>query len=276
MGEQIELDGEVLAGFVEGAARVITDRFAGTPVHTIMDVGSGPGVGSCILAGAFPEAMVTAVDASEALLVRAAARAERLGIGARVAIRVGDLGQGLSTPEPFDLVWVSMMLHHVHDQEAALSALRGVPRVGGWLAIAEFGAPVVCIPPDELEADAGLLDRCQAAVRDWLPEQLPTGPAAPNGEQRALQSALERTGFNCVEQTMLSVELPAPLSIEARRFVVQSFVRLRGIVGTRLGAADLARLDELLDPDDPVGLPSRDDLFVCASRTLTTAQAVAS
>ena len=180
---------------------MITDRFAGAAVHTNLDVGSGPGVGSCILAGAFPEAMVTAVDASEALVVRAAARTERLGIGARVSTRVGDLGEGLSTSEPVDLVWVSMMLHHVNDQEAALSALRGVLRVGGWLAIAEFGAPLVCIPPDELGADAGLLDRCQAAVRDWLPDQLPTGPAAPNGPLTALQSALERTGFNCVEHT---------------------------------------------------------------------------
>ena len=173
---------------------MITDRFAGAAVHTNLDVGSGPGVGSCILAGAFPEAMVTAVDASEALVVRAAARTERLGIGARVSTRVGDLGEGLSTSEPVDLVWVSMMLHPVHDQEAALGTLRGVLRVGGWLAIAEFGAPLVCIPPDELDADGGLLDRCQAAVRDWLPDQLPTGPASPNGQQMALQSALERTG----------------------------------------------------------------------------------
>ena len=155
------------------------------------------------------------------------------------------------------------------------SARCEVLRVGGWLAIAEFGAPLVCIPPDELDDDGGLLDRCQAAVRDWLPDQLPTGPAAPNGPLTALQSALERTGFGRVEHTSLSVELPAPLSIEARRFVVQSFVRLREIVEARLGATDLARLDELLDPDNPVGLQSRDDLFVRASRTLTTAQAVA-
>ena len=274
MGEDIELEGEVLAGFVLDAARTITDRFAGTPVHSIVDVGSGPGVGSCILAEAFPDATVIAVDGSEALLARAQARAERLGLGARVLTRVGDLGHGLPTTEPVDLVWASMMLHHVHDQEAALVAIRGSLRGGGWLAIAEFGAPLVCIPPAELDGYAAVLDRCQAAVRDWLPERLPTGPAGPTAQQGALQAALERTGFGHVRHTTLTVELPAPLVIDARRFVLQSFTRLREIVEARLDAADLAKLDELLDPHNPRGLPTRDDLFVCVGRALTTAQAV--
>ena len=56
---------------------------------------------------------------------------------------------------------------------------------------------------------------------------------------------------------------------------MQSFVRLRVIVEARLETADLARVDELLNPDNLRGLPSRDDLFVRASRTLTTAQALA-
>ena len=275
MGEKIELEGEVLAGFVHDAARSIKDRLAGAPVCTIVDIGSGPGVGSCILAGAFPEATVTAVDASEALLARARARAERLGLGARVRTRAGDLGQGLTAPEPADLIWASMMLHHVHDQEAALAAIRRTIRVSGWLAIAEFGAPLVCIPPAELDDYADVLARCQAAVRDWLPEQLPSGPAGPTAQQRALQAALERTGFGLVEHAALTVELPAPLPVDARRFVVQSFGRLREIAEPRLDAADIAKLDELLDPHNPRGLPTRNDLFVSVGRTLTTAQAVA-
>ena len=275
MGEQIELEGEVLAGFVHDATQLITERFAGGSVRTIVDVGSGPGVASCMLAEAFPEATVTAVDASAPLLVRAQLRGERLGLGPRLLTQVGDLDHGLSVHEPVDLVWASMMLHHLHDQEAALGAIRRVMRVGGWLAIVEFGAPLVCIPPDTFGAQADLLDRCQAAVRDWLPEQLPAGPAAPNGQQAALHAALERAGFGHVEDTTLTVELPAPLAIEARRFVGQSFTRLREIVAGRIDATDLAGLDELLDPHYPSGLPTRQDLFVRAGRTLTTAQAVA-
>ena len=273
MGEQIELDGEVLAGFVHDATRTITERFAGESVRTIVDVGSGPGVGSCTLAVAFPEATVTAFDASAPLLVRAHARAERLGLGARLGTKVGDLEHGLTMAEPVDLVWASMMLHHLHDQEAALGVVRRLLRIGGLLAIVEFGAPLVCIPPDDAYAD--LLRRCEAAVRDWLPEHLPTGPAAPNGPKAALQAALEHAGFGRVEHATLTVELSAPLATEARRFVVQSFTRLREIVETRLDAADLAGLNELLDAHNPRGLAMRDDLLVRAGRTLTTAQAVA-
>ena len=275
MGEQIELEGEVLAGFVHDATQLITERFAGGSVRTIVDIGSGPGVASCMLAEAFTEATVTAIDASAPLLVRAQLRAERLGLGPRLLTQVGDLDHGLSVKEPVDLVWASMMLHHLHDQEAALGAVRRAMRVGGWLAIVEFGAPLVCIPPDALDSYVELLDRCQAAVRDWLPEQLPAGPAAPNGKNAPLHAALERAGFGHVGDTTLTVELPAPLAIEARRFVVQSFTRLREIVETRLDAADLAGLDELLDPHNPHGLPARQDLFVRTGRTLTTAQAVA-
>ena len=287
MGEKIELEGEVLAGFVHDAARKITELFAGGPVHTIIDVGSGPGVGSCILAEAFPQATVTAIDASESLLVRAQARAERMGLTARLLTQVGNLGPGMVSSTSVDLVWASMMLHHVHDQEAALGAIRGSLRVGGWLAIAEFGAPLACIPSTELDAYADVLDRCQAAVWDWLPDQLPDGPAAPgrthsgshsgphSASQAALQAALERTGFSRVEHTTLTVEIPAPLDASARGYVVQSFARLREIVATRLDGADIARLDELLDPNNPRGLPTRADLFVRAGRTLTTAQAVA-
>ena len=275
MGEQIELEGDVLSGFVHDGARIINERFEGKSVRTIVDVGSGPGVGSCLLAEAFTEATVTAIDASAPLLVRAQLRAERLGLGPRLLTQLGDLDHGLSVNEPVDLVWASMMLHHVHDQEAALRAVRRVMRVGGWLAIVEFGAPLMCIPPDALDPHSELLDRCEAAVRDWLPEQLPAGPAAPNGQGAALHAALERAGFGHFEDTTLTVELPAPLGIEARRFVVQSIARLRDIVAGRIDATDLAGLDELLDPHNPSGLPTRPDLFVRAGRTLTTAQTVA-
>ncbi|MCC0093868.1 class I SAM-dependent methyltransferase [Streptomyces flavotricini] len=51
------------------------------------DIGSGPGVMTCVLAEAFAGAATVAVDATPGLLDRVRARAGKLGPGDRVAVR---------------------------------------------------------------------------------------------------------------------------------------------------------------------------------------------
>ena len=68
-----ELEGELLLGFVTDTARWI-DELRGPdapPVRRVLDIGSGPGVGTCELARRFPDAHVIAVDGSPAMLERA-------------------------------------------------------------------------------------------------------------------------------------------------------------------------------------------------------------
>ena len=268
MGDVLEAEGDVLADFVRDAAAWVGERCGHDPVERIVDVGSGPGVGSCIFALQFRGATVTAVDASGPLLGRAAARAMRLGVAGRVRTRVGDLSDAVavSAEEPADVVWASMVLHHVPDQPAALAAIHAGLRDGGWLAIAEFGAPLQCLPDSALGDAAGVWARCQAAVRSWLPD-----PVA--GDAPALRAALLAAGFAHVEQREMTIAIPSPLTPAARRYVVQFYSRLREIVATRVHAADLVVLDTLLDAANPLGLHQRADLFVRVGRMVTTAQA---
>ena len=268
MGDVLEAEGDVLADFVRDAAAWVGERCGNDPVERIVDVGSGPGVGSCIFAQHFRAATVTAVDASGPLLERVAARALRLGVAGRVVTRVGDLSDTLPVEEPADVVWASMVLHHVADQPAALAGIRTGLRGGGWLAIAEFGAPLQCLPDSALGDAAGVWARCQAAVRSWLPD-----PVA--GEAPTLRAALLAAGFAHVEQREMTIAIPAPISVAARAYVVQFYRRLREIVATRVDATDLAVVDTLLDAANPLGLHQRADLFVRVGRMVTTAQAVA-
>ena len=63
-------------------------------VRRILDIGSGPGVMTCVFAEAFADAEAVAVDGTPGLLDRALARAERLGLGGRVAVRHAELPGG--------------------------------------------------------------------------------------------------------------------------------------------------------------------------------------
>src|SRR5690606_21387969 len=68
--DQLERQGEVSVGVVRGAVAWLRPRLPAT-VTRVLDVGSGPGVASAVLAEAFPEAEVVAVDGTAHLLERA-------------------------------------------------------------------------------------------------------------------------------------------------------------------------------------------------------------
>jgi trans-aconitate methyltransferase len=112
-------------------------------VSSVLDIGSGPGVGTCELARCFPQARVLAVDASQPMLARVAARAESLRLGDRVATQLAELPDGIRHLPAADVVYASMVLHHAHDTDAALRALAGVLTGDGLLIVIEHGpAPV--------------------------------------------------------------------------------------------------------------------------------------
>ncbi|CAM5290299.1 methyltransferase domain-containing protein [Streptomyces narbonensis] len=90
-------------------------------VRRVLDVGSGPGVVTSLLADAFPAAETVAVDGSPELLERARDRAEARGLGARVSTLHAELPEAIGTLGEADLVWAGNSLHHIGDQRAALA-----------------------------------------------------------------------------------------------------------------------------------------------------------
>ena len=120
-GARTELEGEVLAGLVERALAVLGDLCAAgsLKVSRILDLGCGPGVFTCLLAQRFGSATILAVDGSAEMLDRAAARARRLALEQRVQTRLVELPAGLDSLGQADVVWASMVLHHVGDEVAA-------------------------------------------------------------------------------------------------------------------------------------------------------------
>jgi SAM-dependent methyltransferase len=272
MTADLELEGEVVAPYIAETAAWIAARRRdrGLGVGRVVDVGSGPGVGTCVLAEQFEQATVVAVDGSGALLERAVARAEERGLGARVRTHAAELPGGLADVGPADVVWAAMVLHHLGDERAALRAIRDVLAPGGWLAIAEFGDPVRFVPDDLGVGRPGWNERVDAASADWVAAMRAALPdATPSADYPTMLAA---TGFSVVAQWTATVRLDPPLGADARRAAIASLQRTRRIVEDRLDDDDRATFDALLDPEHPQGLARRPDARFAASRLICVAE----
>ncbi|MFI6344022.1 class I SAM-dependent methyltransferase [Streptomyces sp. NPDC050560] len=233
----------------------------------VADVGSGPGVVTCLLAEHFPGARAVAVDGEGELLTRARERAARLGLSERVDTLTAQLPGGLETLGPVDLTWAGRSLHHVGDQLAAIRALAARTAPGGVLALLEGGLPSRCLPRDTGVGRPGLESRLDAAEQELfsaMRAELP-GALAVREDWPAL---LREAGFSRTATRTFLLDLPAPLDDETRAYVTDEFQRRRDGLAPALAPEDAAALDRLLDPESPDGLARREDVYVLAAQTV--------
>ena len=267
IGESIEREGVVYYSFIEQAIDWLREQLD-EPVR-ILDVGSGPGVVTCALAEAFPDAEVVAVDGTPELLARAKARAERIGV--RIGTQQADLPEQFDELGSADLIWISNVLHHLGDQKAALVQLAKHLSPGGVLALAEGGLHVRYLPRDFGIGRPGLASRLETAFEDSfaeMREELP-GSTQVHEDWPAL---LAHAGLAPSATRSFLVDLPAPLDTEPRLHLRSVLERYRHRGGDRIDPADLSTVDRLLSDEDPAGLLSRPDVFLLTARTVHTAR----
>ena len=237
----------------------------------IVDLGSGPGVVSCLFAETFPGARVLAVDGSEPLLQRAEERAARLGYADRFGTLAGELPGVLDELDyPADLLWAGRSLHHLGDQRAALAAFAERLAPGGTLAIMEGGLPSRFLPRDLGFGRPGLQARIDALQEEWFTRMRTELPGSTDVTED-WPALLGAAGLRAARTRSFLLDLPAPASDRARAYIVAFLSRLRDTVGDGLDGEDRATLDRLLDPEDPAGVHRRPDLFLLAAHTVYTA-----
>jgi SAM-dependent methyltransferase len=274
MVEQVELEGEVLLRFLTDTATWITElRGPAAPaVRVVLDIGSGPGVGTCELAIRFPDAHVIAVDSSLAMLERARRRATAHGLGSRISTHLAELPGGLDGLERADLIWASMSLHHVGDEVTALRVLRDLTGPDGLLAIAELAEPMRVLPADLDVGRPGLADRLDRAAATWFARMRDALPhPVPSMD---LGSMLAAAGFEVVGSRVVRERLDAPLSGGARRMARGSLRRACQQFAEHLDDDDLHALAVLSDDHDPRSVMHRSDVVVTASRQIAIARPV--
>jgi SAM-dependent methyltransferase len=237
----------------------------------IVDTGSGPGVVSCLFAEVFPGARVVAVDGSEPLLERARARAARLGLADRFGTIAGGLPGALGDLDyPADLLWASNSLHHLGDQRAALAAFAERLAPGGTLALLEGGLPARFLPRDIGIGRPGLQARLDALEAESFARMRAELPGAVT-ETEDWPALLTAAGLKHTGTRSFLLDLPAPVTEQARAYVVAALTRLRDALGDSPDPEDRATVDRLLDPEDEASVHRRKDVFVLKAHTVYTA-----
>ncbi|MDX6314214.1 MAG: hypothetical protein QOF84_5202 [Streptomyces sp.] len=271
MAARLENSGELQLPVLRQTAERLRDLLGpDKEVRRILDIGSGPGVMSCVLAEAFPEARTVAVDAAAALLDRATARAERLGLGARVTTHHAELPEGLDEDlGTADLIWSSRAVHHLGDQQGALDGLARALRPGGLLAIAEGGLPMRFLPRDIGIGRPGLQARLDAAREDWFQAMRAELPGSTSVVED-WPALLTRAGLAAAGSFTLLLDLPAPLDGPARTYLHAELTRLRESMGEPLDTEDRKTVDQLLEPEAPEGILRRPDAFLLSASTVFT------
>jgi release factor glutamine methyltransferase len=154
------------------------------PPQRILDLGTGSGVLALALARAFPEARVSAVDASPDALALAAENAEAAGLAGRIRLLQSDWFQSLPAGEVFDLVVSNPPYLSEEETAAAAPEVREFEPAraltaadGGFAELARIvaGAAAVVAPGGMLALESG------------------------TGHRARLQSALASAGFTRVE-----------------------------------------------------------------------------
>jgi SAM-dependent methyltransferase len=230
-------------------------------------------VAACRLAEQFGDATIVAADGSSEMLARVTARAERLGLSDRLETRLVELPDGVDDLGSADLVWVSMVLHHVGDESAALRAFRGLLRPGGLLALLEFGDPLRVLPDDDGElGNPQVWQRLDGASASWIADLRAGLSGAVASDD--YPSMLAAADFEVVVDRTVSMHLGPPLDHRGRELAVTYLKRMRDHVEPYADASDLAVLDRLVDEADPGGIWRRPDALLDISRHVFVARAV--
>lgn len=259
--EILDLDAEVLAEHIASITAWLPVEK--TPRH-IVDLGCGPGAGTFALLARFPEAEVTAVDASADHLHRLRVKAEELGTADRVRTVEADLDAewpDLGRPE---LVWASASMHHMADPDRALRMTHDLLAPGGLFAVVELAGFPRFLPADAPADRPGLEERCHAALDHHEAGRVPHRGADWGPK-------LTAAGFAVEGERTISVHVDGSRSAAVGRYAVSSLKRLRA-GAQALSAEDLASLDQLLDVESPLGVLRRGDLALRTERTVWAAR----
>ncbi|MCX4775048.1 trans-aconitate 2-methyltransferase [Streptomyces sp. NBC_01285] len=264
----LEREAELHTPALTQATHWLRDLLGVAGVRRALDVGSGPGVVASLLADAFPDAEVVAVDQSPALLERARTRS-----AGRIATRQVDLPDEFGRLGTADLIWSANAIHHLSDQQAALTALATSLRPGGLLAVAERGLPVRFLPRDIGLGRPGLQARLDAGNENGFTTMRAELPGVDEVED--WPAMLARAGLVPTGTRTFLTDLPTPLGLPAREYLHTRLARQRDQFDEYLNDEDRTTVEALLHADAPTSILWRPDAFYLTATTVHTARACA-
>jgi SAM-dependent methyltransferase len=222
--------------------------------------------------------LVLAVDGDPEVLAAARSQLDRAH-PAETRTVLSNLDDGVETlrgalpPGGADLIWAAASVHHLADQQAAITALAGLLAPGGRLALAEGGLRPRHLPWDLGLGEPGLEMRLDAAQDAWF-AGMRAGLKGSTPMPYGWTAALRRAGLTEVTTRSDLIEHPVPLADDMRDRLLQALshrvdrMRPTGL----LAPGDLDTWERLLDPSDSHWLGHRDDLYWLEARSVHIGQ----
>ncbi len=196
------------------------------PGSSVLEAGCGVGAQTIPLARNSPGARITSVDVSADSVKEAKQRVDAAGV-TNVEFRQADIFALPFGPESFDHIFVCFVLEHLSRPLAALTALKGLLRVGGTITAIEGDHGSAYFHPDSAAA--------REAVRCLVELQQTGGGNALIG--RELYPLLSEAGFDAVRVSprMVYVDSSHPDLVEG--FTRKTFTAMvEGIRGAAIDA----------------------------------------
>ncbi|MGW1105932.1 class I SAM-dependent methyltransferase [Streptomyces sp. NPDC002540] len=261
--EILDLDAEVLAEHIASITAWLPLK---TGPRQIVDLGCGTGAGTFALLDRFPDAHVTAVDASAGYLQRLREKACARSLEERVRTVQADLDDSawpdLGAP---DLVWASASMHHMAHPDRALRNVHDLLAPDGLFTVVELAGFPRFLPETAPQDRPGLEERCHAATDRFHAEHVPHRGADWG-------PMLTAAGFTVEGERTVAVNIEGTRSEAIGRYALGSLQRIRSAAVGELSTEDLTALDELLDTGSPNSILRRDDLAVRTERTAWAAR----
>jgi ubiquinone/menaquinone biosynthesis C-methylase UbiE len=131
------------ADFSDSNAAYVSELIAtyGHDLEHAVDLGCGPGDIIIRVARSRPRARLTAVDASEAMLLIAKEAVGRAGFGDRIQLVQGRIPGLPIPPRSFTAILSKDMLHHMHDPQGLWQEVQRLGRPGAAVHIMDLMRP---------------------------------------------------------------------------------------------------------------------------------------
>lgn len=197
----------------------------------VLEAGCGVGAQTITLARNSPDAMITAVDISEASIAEAERSVTAAGLH-NVQCEQADLFNLPYAPDSFDHIFVCFVLEHLARPEEALQTLKKYVRQGGTITVIEGDHGSAYFHPDSAVAHQAI--RCQVEL------QRRAGGNALIG--RALYPLLGKAGYRAVRVSPRLVYVDA-----SKPDLVEGFTR-RTFTAMIEGVREAATAAGIVDP----------------------------
>lgn len=239
----------VLSSALAATTRDLLERAGVAEARTILDLGSGGGDVTRMLASMAPAAEVVGVDFDPVVVHLAADEARRLGV-ANARFDVADVAELEVGPGSYDVVYARFLLSHVPRREALLTRVATWLRPGGALVVEDVDVDAaVCAPP------VPAFD----TMNRWLGEAMRRRGADPRAGQ-AMPLMMHRAGFEHVDVTVVQ---PGGMRGDAKQVQLLTLLTVAdAIVELGLATADQVRRVH----DELAAFVARDDTYVTTAR----------